>query len=135
MSLITWTEGQFGCKVDYVDEEHKGIFAGINEMYARAEAQASFDDMREQIDKVISIVFDHFEHENSDMKKANFSGYDMHKEEHDNLLTMCTELYGAFKEEKDDSIIIELGELIKMWLENHIPTFDFAYADSVASVQ
>jgi hemerythrin len=134
MSLITWTENQFGCKVNYVDDEHKDIFAGLNVLYDTADNASDHAEIVTAFEAVLGAVVDHFVHEEEDMKKAGFSGYQPHKDEHDQLLGMCQELFHAFKDEQDNGIVIELGGLIKMWLESHIPTFDFAYADVVASV-
>ena len=56
----------------------------------------------------------------------------IHKAEHDALVSTCADLQAKFKVGEAD-VTEETGAMVKGWLENHIPTFDFAYSDALNS--
>ena len=116
MALITWTSAQFGTNVGFADEEHKILFDKLNKLYDLATSGAARTAIGAQLDDLIAYVVDHF----------------AHKEEHVALVGICSDLQKKFhagEAEIDDSV----GQLVKGWLESHIPNFDMAYADALNS--
>ena len=132
MSLITWTEEQFGTKVGFADDEHKGIFDRLNKLYDLATGGADRSEVGAALDDLIGYVADHFAHEEREMEAKGFGGLAAHKAEHDALVNTCVDLQSKFKAGKAD-VTEETGAMVKGWLENHIPTFDFAYSDALNS--
>jgi len=66
------------------------------------------------------------------MLAKGYTGYDRHKAEHEALLGICGDLQTKFhagEAEVDEGV----GQLVKGWLDNHIPNFDMAYADALNS--
>jgi len=132
MALITWTSAQFGTNVGFADDEHKILFDKLNKLYDLATSGAARTAIGAQLDDLIAYVVDHFAHEEKEMQAKNFGGYAKHKEEHEALVGICSELQKKFHAgdaEIDDGV----GQLVKGWLENHIPNFDMAYADALNS--
>jgi hemerythrin len=132
MSFITWTEEQFGTKVAFADDEHKGIFDRLNKLYDLATGGAERTSVGAALDDLIAYVADHFAHEEREMEAKEFGGFAAHKAEHDALVNTCVELQTNFKAGSVD-VTEDTGALVKTWLESHIPTFDFAYSDTLNS--
>jgi hemerythrin len=132
MALITWTAGQYGTNVAFADEEHQTLFAKLNKLYDLATGGAARSEIGAQLDDLISYVVGHFAHEEKEMQAKGFAGFIAHKAEHDALVTICAGLQAKFhagEAEVDEGV----GQLVKGWLDNHIPTFDMAYADALNS--
>ena len=132
MALITWTAGQYGTNVGFADGEHKILFDKLNKLYDLATGGAERSAIGAQLDDLISYVVDHFAHEEREMLAKGYAGYERHKEEHEALIGICGSLQAKFhagEAEVDESV----GQLVKGWLDSHIPNFDMAYADALNS--
>ncbi|MCU7924140.1 MAG: bacteriohemerythrin [Candidatus Thiodiazotropha sp. (ex Dulcina madagascariensis)] len=132
MSLITWTSDQFGTSVDFADEEHKTLFGKLNRLYELATDGADRSAVGTQLDDLIAYVVEHFAHEEREMQAKGFAGYASHKSEHDALVGTGADLQKKFHA-GDAEVTEEFGQLVKAWLENHIPTFDMAYSSALNS--
>ncbi|MCU7904846.1 MAG: bacteriohemerythrin [Candidatus Thiodiazotropha sp. (ex Epidulcina cf. delphinae)] len=130
MSLITWTAEQFGTDVDFADEEHKTLFGKLNKLHELATDGADRSATGAQLDDLIAYVVEHFTHEESEMQSKGFDGYASHKSEHDALVGTGAELQKKFHAGEAE-VTEEFGQLVKTWLENHIPKFDMAYSGAL----
>lgn len=127
MALITWTAGQYGTDVAVFDEEHQILFDKLNKLYDLATGGADRGAIGAQLDDLIAYVVDHFAHEEREMVAKGYAGYEKHKAEHDALVGICAGLQAKFhagEAEVDDGV----GQLVKGWLDSHIPNFDKGYA-------
>lgn len=131
MSLITWTEAQHGTKVGFIDAEHKELFDLLNKVYDDATGGAERSQVGNSLDALITFVVNHFAHEEKEMLANNYDGYDQHKEEHTKLLEICGGLQSAFHA-GDAEVTEEVGNMVKDWLDHHIPTFDAATATALS---
>jgi len=132
MALITWTASQYGTNVGFADQEHQTLFAKLNKLYDLATGGAARSEIGAQLDDLIAYVVDHFAHEEREMQAKGYSGYARHKDEHDALVGICAGLQAKFhagEAEVDEGV----GQLVKGWLDSHIPNFDMAYADALNS--
>jgi hemerythrin len=132
MALITWTASQFGTNVPFADDEHKILFDKLNKLYDLATGGAARSAIGDQLDDLIAYVVGHFAHEEKEMLAKNYDGYERHKAEHVALTGICADLQTKFHAGEAD-VTEEVGQLVKGWLDNHIPTFDMAYADALNS--
>ncbi|MDD4914072.1 MAG: bacteriohemerythrin [Methylococcales bacterium] len=130
MALITWTAEQFGTGVGFADEEHKILFGLLNKLYDEATSGASRDTVGASLDALIAYVVDHFAHEEKEMIAKNFGGYDRHKAEHVAFVGIAADLQKKFHS-GDAEVTEEVGQLVKGWLDNHIPTFDKSYSEAL----
>ncbi len=130
MALMTWTEEQYGTKVGFADEEHQEIFRLLNKLYDDVAGGADRATIGASLDALIAYVVDHFAHEEREMEAAGFDGFAAHKAEHDALVGICADLQKKFHAGEAD-VTAEVGEMVKGWLDKHIPTFDFAYSDAI----
>ena len=132
MALITWTASQFGTNVPFADEEHQILFGKLNKLYDSATGGAARSAVGEQLDDLITYVVGHFAHEEKEMQAKSFDGYARHKDEHEKLIAVCADLQTKFHA-GDAEVTEEVGQMVKGWLNSHIPTFDMAYASALNS--
>ncbi len=130
MALMTWTADQYGTNVAFADDEHQKLFGLLNTLYDQATNGAARSDVGASLDALIAFVLDHFAHEEREMQAKGFAGYDAHKAEHDALVTICADLQNKFHAGEAD-VTDEVGQMVKGWLDTHIPTFDKAYGPTL----
>lgn len=132
MALITWNEKDHGTNVGFADDEHKVLFGLLNDLYDLAIAGADRADIGKALDALIAYVVDHFAHEEKEMQAKSYGGYAVHKDEHDKLVAICAGLQAKFHAGEAD-VTDEAGQMVKGWLDSHIPAFDMPYADALNS--
>ncbi|MEI6333006.1 MAG: bacteriohemerythrin [Methylococcaceae bacterium] len=132
MALITWTAAQYGTDVAFADDEHKILFDKLNKLYDLATSGAARSAIGAQLDDLIAYVVGHFAHEEKEMLAKNYAGYDRHKAEHVALIGICGGLQTKFHAGEAE-VTEDVGQLVKGWLDSHIPTFDKAYAETLNS--
>lgn len=132
MALITWTADKFGTNVPFADEEHQTLFDKLNKLYDLATGGADRAAVGAQLDDLISYVVGHFAHEEREMLAKDFNGYTAHKAEHDALVETCAGLQTKFHAGEAE-VTEEVGQMVKGWLDHHIPTFDMAYTNVLNS--
>ena len=127
MALITWTAAQYGTDVAFADQEHQTLFGLLNKLYDEATGGAARATIGASLDALIAYVVDHFAHEEREMLDKGFGGYDRHKAEHEALIGICADLQKKFHAGQAD-VTEEVGQMVKGWLDSHIPTYDKAYS-------
>ena len=132
MALITWTADQYGTNVGFADEEHQILFDKLNKLYDLAVGGAERAAIGTQLDDLIAYVVGHFDHEEKEMMVKSYSAYDAHKAEHVALVGICGGLQTKVHAGEAE-VTEEVGQLVKGWLDHHIPTFDKAYAEALNS--
>ena len=126
MALITWTADKYGTNVGFADEEHQILFGKLNKLYDLAIGGAARSEVGAQLDDLIAYVVEHFAHEEREMEAKSFAGVDAHKAEHVALVGICADLQKKIHAGEAE-VTEEVGQLVKGWLDNHIPNFDKAY--------
>ncbi|MCF6203313.1 MAG: bacteriohemerythrin [Methylococcaceae bacterium] len=132
MALMTWTAEQYGTKVGFADDEHKDIFALLNKLYDEATSGADRSQIGDSLDALIACVVDHFAHEEKEMEAKSYADLVKHKEEHDKLINTCAGLQKKFHAGEAE-VTDDVGQMVKGWLDSHIPTHDFAYTETLNS--
>ncbi len=130
MALITWTKEQYGTDVAFADQEHQTLFGLLNKLYDEATGGAPRADIGASLDALITYVVDHFAHEEREMLAKGYGGYDRHKEEHEAMIGICADLQKKFHAGQAE-VTEDVGQLVKGWLDNHIPNFDMAYSSAL----
>lgn len=130
MALITWTAEKYATNVGFADEEHRILFDKLNKLYDLATGGAERSAIGAQLDDLIAYVVDHFAHEEREMLAKNYAAFDAHKAEHTALIGICADLQKKFHAGEAD-VTEEVGQLVKGWLDSHIPTFDFGYSSTI----
>lgn len=127
MALITWTAAQYGTDVAFADAEHQKLFDLLNKLYDEATGGSDRATIGASLDALIAYVVEHFGHEEKEMIAKGYAGYDAHKAEHVAFVGIAADLQKKFHAGEAD-VTVEVGELVKGWLDKHIPTFDRGYS-------
>lgn len=130
MALITWTAEQYGTNVGFADDEHKILFDKLNNLYDLATGGAERSAIGAQLDDLIAYVVEHFAHEEREMLAKDYANFDAHKAQHTALIGICADLQTKFHAGEAE-VTEEVGQLVKGWLDSHIPTFDFGYSSTL----
>ena len=128
MKTIAWNK-RYELGVDFIDKEHKQLFATLNELLTLSENE----DKREWVCKegikfLKNHTIEHFQHEEAYMKSIDYSELEVHKRLHDDfqnntLLALEDELEETNYSE--ESMRHFLGVSIG-WLVAHTQTEDLA---------
>lgn len=132
MALITWTAEQYGTNVAFADDEHRILFDKLNKLYDLATGGAARSEVGAQLDDLIGYVVGHFAHEETEMQAKNFDGFAAHKAQHQALVAVCGGLQAKFHAGEGE-VTEEVGQMVKNWLDHHIPVFDKAYSAALNS--
>ncbi len=131
MSLMEWTEAQYGTTVAICDDQHKELFDRVNALND-AVSKGVRDEIGGSLDHLISYVVEHFETEERLMEERGYEGLDAHRGEHKKLVDTCTDLQKKFHAGNAD-IEDETMVFIKDWLDQHIPVIDKSYGPTLNS--
>lgn len=125
MSLITWTQEQFGTNVSKHDQEHQTLFGMLNALHTTV-AGGDCKAVGEQLDGLIAFVAKHFASEEENLSKHGFANLGSHKAEHDKLVATCLDLQKKFHAGQAE-ITPQTTTFVKDWLVKHVPTIDRQY--------
>lgn len=131
MSLMKWTQEDYGTNVDICDQQHQELFNRVNALND-AVSGGNRSDVGDRLDNLIDFIVEHFQTEEGLMEQRGYAGLDEHRKEHDNLVSTCTDLQGRFHANEAE---IEAGTMsfIKHWLDHHIPFIDRSYGPALSN--
>lgn len=129
MSLMTWTEREFGTHVAVADEQHREIFAMVNALHEAA-AAGDRGEVGKQLDGLIAYVVMHFKTEEDLMVARGYPGYQGHKALHDRLVGTCADLQKKFHAGEAE-VTQDTTRFVRDWLFDHIPKVDMPYGPHI----
>lgn len=135
MNQIVWKDSYI-MGVDFIDREHKELFARINKLIRLSENEEKSEwACREGVKYIKHHTEEHFEHEESYMRSIHYEQYDIHKRLHDDF--RYTTLAALEEELEENSYSMEairhfLGVCIG-WLVAHTQMEDQAIVGKTAS--
>ncbi len=129
MSLMTWTEREFGTHVGVADEQHRVIFDKVNALHEAA-AGGDRSVIGPQLDDLIGYVVMHFKTEEDLMQARGYADYPAHKALHDRLVETCADLQKKFHAGEAE-ITQDTTRFVRDWLLNHIPKIDMPYGPHI----
>lgn len=128
MKTIPWN-ARYEIGVDFIDKEHKQLFATINKLLNLSENEEKREWVcREGIKYLKNHTIEHFQHEEAYMRSIHYKEYEIHKRLHDDfqnntLLALETELEDTnySQEAMRHFLGVSIG-----WLVAHTKTEDLA---------
>lgn len=130
MTLMKWTQEDYGTNVGIADEQHQELFDRVNALND-AVTQKDRNEIGSRLDALIDYVVEHFKTEERLMAQRGYAGLDEHRREHDNLVSTCADLQVKFHAKE---VEIEAGTMafLKNWLDHHIPVIDRSYGPALS---
>ncbi|MDD2766955.1 MAG: bacteriohemerythrin [Candidatus Moranbacteria bacterium] len=124
---LEWNE-KYSVGVELIDNQHKVMFATINDLIDAIDATPTKEVLRSIIDKLVEYKRFHFVTEEKYFREFAYAGTEDHIAKHQMFDTMLTKLQ---EESGDDTIMLAFGlvDFLEDWLVNHLMTADQAYKE------
>ena len=123
---MEWTES-YSTGIARFDDQHKKLFALVNALLDGIKDERRKEAMGEVLDELVQYTVSHFSEEEKEMMAHNYSGYDEHKKEHDELTSKVRDFRTRYKA-GTALMTVELLGFIVNWLKTHIAGTDKKYA-------
>ena len=127
MKPFNW-EDNFNTGISIIDTQHQELFRRIDHLTLAlydGEGKVELKDLLSYLD---SYVNEHFETEESLMKKNRFPQYDKHLEKHRGFKELFSDIKQDFKDRGGDAYLaIRFEKEIRTWWENHVLKTDMEY--------
>ncbi len=129
MTLMKWTEEDYGTTVSQFDEQHQELFNRVNALNT-AVTEGERPAIGNTLDSLIEYVVKHFQDEEQQMEEKGYADLANHKEIHADLVNTCADLQTKFHANEAE---VDSGTMtfIKDWLDNHIPVIDRKYGPAL----
>ncbi len=125
MAVIKWTDS-YSVGVTVLDEQHKTLVIMINSMHGAYDQGVMFD----VIMKMFNYAAEHFELEESLLRKRSFSGLANQVREHKMFMRKASEFAG--KDLSDIATHTKVVTFLSEWLVHHILHEDMQYREILA---
>ena len=120
--LFTWSD-DFSVHIQEVDEQHKVLVSLLNQLHVAIVEHRAKATAREILDQLAEYTRTHFLLEESLMRLTHYPGFDIHKQQHEELIGQVQSLQHKLDDEKV-TITFELLHFLKNWLVQHINESD-----------
>lgn len=130
MDFISWSD-KFSVGVSRFDEEHKHLISLINKLNQAIQVGTAKKTMEEALNELANYTAVHFKHEEENMLKYNYPGYEKQKQEHDGLKRKVGDFNDRYKA-GSAAFSLELISFLKDWLTGHILGSDMQYKEFFA---
>jgi hemerythrin len=133
MPLIAWDDS-ISLNIGEIDEQHKQLVKIINELFDAMKNARGFDVLEDILARLVDYTEYHFSTEEKYFDQFRHIESEPHKEEHRFFIKQVNELKKAFDEgqmKRDGSdrvLTVDLWNLLKNWLINHIQISDQKFA-------
>ena len=124
MVYIEWSD-KFSVNVKEIDEQHKKLIGMINKLY---DGLFDIEVQKVVINEMIEYTKTHFATEEKYMVQFQFSGYEEHKKEHEELTEKAIAIKNTFERTKCP-LSLAILDFLKEWLENHLLETDMKYVE------
>jgi hemerythrin-like metal-binding protein len=122
---LEWDE-KYSVGVEEIDNQHKKMFATINELLDAIEKRSTNEQLEHIIESLVQYKKFHFETEEKYFKEFNYDGAEdhinKHKDFNDKLISL-REKYPDYSVE----FAFELVDFLEDWLINHLMIIDQKY--------
>ncbi|MDH5637383.1 MAG: bacteriohemerythrin [Nitrospinota bacterium] len=128
---VEW-DGKYTLGIKAIDEQHKKLFDLINKLEKSVREGNSRAMVAKVLDDLLHYTVTHFSDEERVLLENNYSEYEFHLSEHNDLLAQVRE----FKNNHDAGksvITMELMGFLVNWLTNHINQTDRKYVPFLES--
>jgi len=120
--MFEWKD-EYSVGVKEIDEQHGKLF----EIGSRAYSLIENTFISDKYDKILDIIYElidytiyHFKCEEDLMLESKYRGFFSHKLEHEDFISKVNNIDFKSVDENQDKFIIDILELVLVWIEQHI---------------
>ena len=125
MKLIEWQDS-YGVGINIIDEQHKKLFAWINELYRAINENKDEEVLGKTLEHLLDYVNFHFTTEEEYFEQFDYFQKSEHKDEHREY----TEKIKNFIEERQNNknfLSFEVLDFLEDWIISHVLVSDKKY--------
>lgn len=127
MALFTWNDS-YSVKVEMCDAQHKKLFEIINHLADAMRAGRGQDVVATTVGELLLYTRTHFQQEEALLRKANYPQLAPHQELHRKFVADVEALEKQARGGRTANSV-EVLNLLRDWLLNHIQKTDKAYSE------
>ena len=120
--LLEWSDS-YKVGIQEVDEQHKELVGMLNALHQAIVEHHAKEASRRILDQLADYTRTHFLLEESLMRVTHYPGFDLHKQQHEELIRQVKDLQHKLDHE-NAAITFELLHFLKVWLTQHINESD-----------
>lgn len=120
--LLQWSDS-YKVGIQEVDEQHKELVAMLNALHVAIVERHAKEASRKILDQLADYTHTHFLLEESLMRVTHYPGFDIHKQQHEELIKQVVDLQHKL-DSGGATITFELLHFLKVWLSQHINDSD-----------
>lgn len=129
MSLFTWKDS-YSVKVAMCDAQHKRLFDIFNQLAEALRNGKGQHVMDKTVSDLVAYTRTHFQHEEALMQKAHYPQLAAHQAMHRRFVGDVQNLERDLREGRSANSI-QLLNILRDWLLNHILKVDKSYSDDL----
>ncbi len=133
MANINWDDS-LSTDIPNIDQQHKKLVELINKVSNAMKNSKGNEVLLEVVTELISYTKNHFRYEEQFMESIKYPKLQEHKQVHKMVTEQVSELYEKIKEGKFVSSV-QVSNLLKEWISNHILKVDMHYAKYLKHIQ
>ncbi len=126
MAFFPW-DPSYSVGIAKIDEQHKKLFALVNELYEAMHAGKAADIIGKVFASLLDYTRTHFADEERLLSVNGYSDLAAHKKLHEDLTKQVADLADKFKQ-TGVAPSIQVSSFLRDWLKNHILGTDKKYA-------
>lgn len=133
MPLVTWT-ADLSVGIPELDDQHQKMVEIINKLYDAIVEFRGQSAIAETLESLVTYTKEHFSYEEECMLQCTFAGFPHHKRVHENFTQKVMDLRRK-AQEADFVMSVEILEILRDWLVNHIQDLDQQYATCIRRIK
>ena len=120
--------------VPRIDAQHKELFRRVESFLLVLRSVDCWDDKIPKINETLEFmkkyVVEHFRDEEEYQRSINYTGYEVHKQIHNDMVKYVAEVSKRYEQSNyDEELMQEFGGRLLAWLINHVAAEDQRIAD------
>lgn len=126
MALITWDQS-YSVKVAELDGHHQKLFSLVNTLHDAMRTGKGSSVIQGIVEELANYTHTHFQREEALMAETKYPGLEVHRMEHQKLMTKVGEYKAALDKGSGVNTSAVL-DFLREWLAKHINRMDKAYS-------
>lgn len=116
--VFQWSD-EFSVNIEEVDEQHRTLVGLVNDLHVAIREHRGKTASRKVLDRLAEYTRTHFMLEESLMRLTRYPGFDVHRQQHEDLIAQVQSLQYKLDHE-NAAITFELLNFLRKWLIQHI---------------